>query len=280
MHPDHTRAPVTGSPFAFFLLACAFSWLDWGAVIASAHGWLPLHVGPNPWGSFGPALAAIVLAWRAGRGDGVRRLLAPLGAWRAGAANWTLALLGPFAWIAAAVAMTAWLDGGIGVLAWPDALEAGVLALAILVVGGPLGEEIGWRGYALPALLRRQPAWLASLVVAAMWAVWHLPLFWMPGAAQEGSSLAGFVALLAACSVVTTWLWLRARGSLAIAIGLHWAINVATYLQPSVVPALAESRTFSRCLLGLGLAGGIAALVALRRRVRAASAPDAAAITS
>jgi membrane protease YdiL (CAAX protease family) len=163
-----------------------------------------------------------------------------------------------------------------------------VLAVLILVVGGPLGEEIGWRGHALPGLLRTQSPPVASLAVAAMWATWHLPLFWMPGAAQEGSSIGGFVALLAAFSVMTTWLWLRAGdrsrhpasrgtgasmhgGSLAIAVAFHWAINVATYLQPTLLPALAESRAFSRALLGVGLLAGIAALAALRRRDAAAA---------
>jgi len=262
----HDSAPAPASPWAFFVLACTISWADWFAVIASARGWIPVHVGPNPWGSFGPALAAIFLTWRARGGAGLRALLAGLGAWRVGAGNWALAVLGPFALVAAAVGVAALAGEAPGAFAAPDPVKALVLVVLILVVGGPLGEEIGWRGHALPALLRSQSPLVASLVVAAMWATWHLPLFWMPGAAQEGSSIWGFVALLAAFSVMTTWLWLRAGGSLAIAVAFHWAINVATYLQPTLLPALAESRTFSRALLAVGLLAGIAALVALRGR--------------
>jgi membrane protease YdiL (CAAX protease family) len=264
-----TPSPGTepgGSPWAFFLLACGISWADWFAVIGSARGWLPFHVGPNPWGSFGPALAAIALAWWARRGAGVRALLAPLRRWRVGPGNWAIALLGPFAIVAAAVGVAALAGEPSGALAAADPVELVLLAVLILVVGGPLGEEIGWRGHALPALLRTQSPLVASLVVAAMWATWHLPLFWMPGAAQEGSSLWGFIALLAAFSVMTTWLWLRAGRSLLVAVAFHWAINVATYLQPTLLPALAESRTFSRALLAVGLLGGLAALIALRGR--------------
>jgi membrane protease YdiL (CAAX protease family) len=256
---------ATRSPLAFFLLACAISWADWFAVIASAKGWLPVRIGPNPWGSFGPALAAIALAWRAGGGAGVRALLAPVRAWRVGAGTWALALLGPFALVAAAVAIAALAGEAPGALAAVDPVELVLLGILILLVGGPLGEEIGWRGHALPALLSTHRPVTASLAVAAMWAVWHLPLFWMPGAAQEGSSVWGFVALLTAFSVMTTWLWMRAGRSLLVAIAFHWAINVATYLQPTLLPALAESRTFSRALLAVGLLGGLAALFALRR---------------
>jgi hypothetical protein len=261
------------SPLAFFLLACGLSWLDWGLVIASAHGWVPFHVGPNPWGSFGPALAAMLLAYVGNGRPGLRALFSPLKRWRTGLGTWALALLGPFALVAASVGGAVATGEPLGAMAAPDAVELVVLAIAILIVGGPLGEEIGWRGFALPALLRsgRSPA-MASLLVAAMWAVWHLPLFWMPGAAQEGSSIWGFVVLLAAFSVMTTWLWLRSGGSLAVAIGFHWAINVATFLQPTLLPSLAESRGFSRWLLGLGVAGGLAAWAALARAPRASPA--------
>ena len=265
-----SATPRPASPFAFFALACAISWLDWGLVIASHRGWVPFHVGPNPWGSFGPALAAIALAAWHGGGAGVRALLAPIRRWRVGAVGWAIALLGPFAAVALAVGIAVALGEPAGDFAVPDPVELLVLAIAIAIVGGPLGEEIGWRGYALPALLRGCSPAVASLAVAAMWAVWHLPLFWMPGAAQEGSSVWGFVALLTACSVLTTWLWLRTGGSLAIAIAFHWAINVATFLQPTLLPALAESRVFSWCLLVVGVAGGVAPVAALASKDRRA----------
>jgi membrane protease YdiL (CAAX protease family) len=143
-----SRTDRAASPLAFFLLACGLSWLDWGLVIASARGWVPFHFGPNPWGSFGPAVAAILLAWRRG---GVRELLAPMKRWRLGPVAWSLALLGPFVLVGAAVAGAVASGEPLGAVATPDAVEVVVLAIAILIVGGPLGEEIGWRGLALPS---------------------------------------------------------------------------------------------------------------------------------
>jgi membrane protease YdiL (CAAX protease family) len=275
MTPDATLAAAPAarasartapsSPWAFFALACLFSWLDWGLVIASARGWMPWRVGPNSWGSFGPALAALVLAWRAGGGASVRALLAPMVRVRVGWPNAALALLGPFVLVGAAVALSVAFGQPLGPVQMPDPLETVVLALAIFVIGGPLGEEIGWRGHALPQLLRTHSPALASLLVAAMWAVWHLPLFWMPGAAQEGSSIPGFVALLSAFSVLTTWLWLRGGGSLALAMAFHWSINVSTYLLPGVLPGVADSKAFSWSLLALGVSAGLVAWGRLRR---------------
>ncbi|MGH8030083.1 MAG: lysostaphin resistance A-like protein [Arenimonas sp.] len=268
-----SRAQAPGALVAFFVLACAISWADWFAVIGSARGWVPFHVGPNPWGSFGPALAAVILAWFDGRSDGVRALFAPLRRWRVGATTWLLALLGPWLIVGAAVGIAVAMGEPLGAIAAVDPLEAILLSVAILIVGGPLGEEVGWRGHALPALLRTHSPIVASLLVAAMWAAWHVPLFWMPGAEQEGTSLWGFVLLLAAFSVMTTWLWLRSGRSLLIAIAFHWAINVSTYLMPGWLPALADSKSFSRALLGVGLLGGIAALGSLWRRDAVAVAP-------
>ena len=59
-----------------------------------------------------------------------------------------------------------------------------LLFLLILVLGGPMGEEFGWRGLVLPLLLRRWSPLLASLLLVVLWLVWHLPLFWLEGAAQ------------------------------------------------------------------------------------------------
>lgn len=259
-------APAPGGRvLAFFLLACALSWLDWGLVIASARGWIPWRIGANPWGSFGPALAALLLAARDGGRAGVRDLLRLRARFSAARGTLAMALLAPLAIVALAIGASVLAGESPGAAVMPDPVETLVLALAIAFVGGPLGEEIGWRGYALPRLLSSQSALVASLVVAAMWAVWHLPLFWLPGAAQEGSSIPGFVALVAAFSIVTTALWLRGGGSLGVAIAFHWSINLGTYLLPTVFPALAESRTFSRCLLAVGVLAGLAAVMALRR---------------
>ena len=84
-----------------------------------------------------------------------------------------------------------------------------------LVFSGPLGEEPGWRGYALPGMLKQQGALAASLVLGVLWSAWHLPL----GLVGDLTLYGSIHAVLAA--VVFTWLWQNSRGSVLLAILMH-----------------------------------------------------------
>lgn len=121
----------------------------------------------------------------------------------------------------------------------PSRADSGVF-LVILVLGGPLNEELGWRGFALPALQRQLSPRAASLVVGLFWAVWHLPLFWIPGASQEGLPLVPILAQIVALSVLFTWLYNRTRGSLLLALLFHAALNATGAVLP-LLPAATGS---------------------------------------
>jgi uncharacterized protein len=257
--------PAIRRVLSFFILACAFSWLNWGLVIASAQGWVDFKFGPNPWGSFGPAFAAIMMSLSIAGGDGVRGLLRPLLKWRFKPMVWLLALFAPAVIIAASIGAAMVFGVPLGEVKLPDPVESTLLFFAILIVGGPLGEEIGWRGYALPNLLQRTTPFMASLVVAAMWALWHLPLFWMPGAAQEGTSFLWFVLLVSAFSILTTWIYLRSGGSLLAAIAFHQSINFCTYLLPTVLPGVEASHTYNYIFIATTVIAGVAAISAMAR---------------
>jgi membrane protease YdiL (CAAX protease family) len=87
------------------------------------------------------------------------------------------------------------------------------------------GEEIGWRGFALPLLLERFGPWLASVLLGSMWALWHLPLFFMPSMPQFGTPFASYVPYLIALSIILTWLMQRTGGSVILATLFHGAVN-------------------------------------------------------
>ncbi len=107
-----------------------------------------------------------------------------------------------------------------------------------LLLGGSLGEETGWRGFLLPELLRRHGPLAASILLAVVWALWHLPIDLYSGFLLSGPAalLVRFLWVLP-ISVIFTWFYLRSRGSLLVAIFLHTSINVA--------PDLGLSRTAS-----------------------------------
>jgi len=97
----------------------------------------------------------------------------------------------------------------------------------ILANTGPLGEELGWRGYALPRLLERQNALSAGLLLGLVWTVWHVPAFFISGVMGQSLQGFGWWALdTLALSLVMTWLFLRANGNVVVAGMIpHFVIN-------------------------------------------------------
>ncbi len=97
----------------------------------------------------------------------------------------------------------------------------------ILANSGPLGEELGWRGYALPRLLDRWPPLIAGGMLGLIWTIWHIPAFLFSGIVATPLSDLGWYALgTVALSLLMTWLFLRTRGSVLIAgIIPHFVIN-------------------------------------------------------
>ena len=113
------------------------------------------------------------------------------------------------------------------------ALSLGMTLLGVLsmlafsiVPGSALGEEIGWRGYALPRLQSRMSALGASLIIGPIWALWHLPL-WLTGTPGRTPTLyAAFVISVIALSVILTWVYNSTGGSLLMVVLLHATYNL------------------------------------------------------
>jgi hypothetical protein len=103
---------------------------------------------------------------------------------------------------------------------------AAVITLALMTFpGSALGEEIGWRGYALPRLQSRRTALMASLVLGTLHALWHLPL-WLNGDPDNQLGLyPAFVIQVIAVAVIYTWLYNGTKGSLLLAVLFHTALN-------------------------------------------------------
>jgi uncharacterized protein len=142
-----------------------------------------------------PSMLAIVLTTMIfGRGS-LRKLLGRLLIWRIDVRWYLIVVLGPVALAGGVVALNALLSGPALSLGMPLLSVAVFLAFSIFP-GSALGEEIGWRGYALPRLQARRSALGASLILGVLWALWHLPL-WLTGAP-------GRTAILYAAFVVST----------------------------------------------------------------------------
>jgi uncharacterized protein len=207
-------APVRRHPLvAFFVLAYALTWPV-----------IPLVSVSLLWGFqalFGPALAAVIVAAITDGKPGLKSLLGRTVRWRVGLGWYAIALALPVILTLATAGVHLLLDA-------PTSLRFGTLSVLepiifVLVVG----EEVGWRGYALPNLLARVSPVAASLILGVLWGVWHLPTFFVPGAPQYGLPIPAFVILTMAYSILFTWVYLHARGSVLIATLLHGAINLS-----------------------------------------------------
>jgi membrane protease YdiL (CAAX protease family) len=148
----------------------------------------------------------------------------------------------------AGVALATFWDGS-----FPLHLERFALLPLFLIAN--LGEEIGWRGYALPGLQRRVTPLAASVILGVAWAAFH----WV-ALGQNPDRPWGYIAVgsasLVAMSVVMTWLFNRTGGSVVLTVLLHATYDVVS---TAVVP-LAETTV---PLLAFGLSGAVLCLIAL-----------------
>jgi uncharacterized protein len=172
-----------------------------------------------------PSAVAIVLtAMVFGRGS-LRKLLGRLLIWRVNPFWYLVVFLGPVALTGGVVLLNA-LMGGPALSLGMTLVGAATFFAFSVVPGSALGEEIGWRGYALPRLQTGRSALSASLILAPIWGLWHLPL-WLTGAPARTPTLyAAFLVSAFALSIITTWVYNSTGGSLLMVVMLHASANV------------------------------------------------------
>jgi membrane protease YdiL (CAAX protease family) len=151
---------------------------------------------------------------------------------------WAAALLLHPAIVAIAFALDALLGGAVPTVSAQASTLAGWIAFFFFVFWfGPLPEELGWRGFALDRLLVRTTALRASLVLGTAWALWHIPLFFVPGSFQAGIGFAttrfwSFLFSMVPLSVLMTWVYVNTRRSTLSAVLVHYTGNVCGALWP------------------------------------------------
>jgi membrane protease YdiL (CAAX protease family) len=103
----------------------------------------------------------------------------------------------------------------------------GPLLLSLVLGALVLGEELGWRGYALPRLQARHSGLVASLILGALWAAWHLINATIPGMSAYWNSFPAFALFVIPQTILFTWLANHTRASVLLAWLFHAAINAA-----------------------------------------------------
>jgi membrane protease YdiL (CAAX protease family) len=232
----------------FFALTFALSWtfeiplVVLGDGIAGTRGLVLNILAANVPSALAIVLTVMVLGRRS-----LRKLLGRLLIWRVDPL-WYLVVLGPAALAGGMVALNALLEGPAMGLGMPLLGAAAFLAFSVFP-GSALGEEIGWRGYALPRLQTGRSALGASLILGVIWGFYHLPLYFTGQAGRPLGLVPLFVVSTIALSVIITWVYNGTGGSLLLVVLLH-----ATYNLPlTLLIAPLGSRVTVPFLLYVGL---------------------------
>jgi len=252
---------VTARPrsvVVFFLLAFGISWAVWIPAALGSHELIPAQfsIAPSPLlGTFGPFIAALITTaifdGRAGFGSLFRRFLV----WRVNILWYLFVLLWP--------AIFSLLKTGIAVLmgaAVPDFSQSPFMMLypipadvkdAVpfiaflpfvflqqMLLGSSMGEEPGWRGYALPRLQDGRSSLVASLILGFLWGIWHLPNWLAKGNPVQQNFLGWEILGLMATTVLFTWVFNNTKGSLLLALLFHTSIAVTgLFLASAEIPS-------------------------------------------
>ena len=237
------RGFLRNHPLAgYFLLAFGFSWA-WEIPLFAI--WHQQILGP--WVIIGPSLAGFVMAGIVEGRAGMVRLFRRFLIWRVGIRWYVVALLAmPTVWLVS-VAVT---PGATAAFRMPSPafLVTYLGAFAFAFVSSFFVEEFGWRGFAQPRIQVRYGPLLGTLILGALWALWHLPSWaFFPGATGAGKSflsltfataMFGFACYTVAFAVVIAWLFNYSRGSVLLAIVIHASANAGAGSFLSLFPSL------------------------------------------
>ena len=262
-HISHQKGPSMKiiSPVKFTLATFAFTWSLLAIAILSGQSSKDF---PNILyymiGGCGPSLVAIFLVWRNFNTEQRREFWSRV---------FNPQRVKPFWWIVALVAVPAAMLLGV----WVNSLLGGALPqmdyvyllkaqpaeipifIIMMLIGGPLAEELGWRGLLLDSFQKKWSPVISTLVLFLIWWLWHLPLFFLPGTTQFGwgffsSMFWLFTMNVFLLSILMTLAHNANQNSVLAAILIHFSYNVTlSLLVPYSVQAFAFMTTFLALLV-------------------------------
>ncbi|MCI0464409.1 MAG: CPBP family intramembrane metalloprotease [Gemmataceae bacterium] len=212
----------------FCVLAYGLTWMCWLPIGFASAGRVELPFSAEllaTLGQFGPLASAVLFSALDGHGGGVRGLWGRFLLWRVSPVWFGVVLLLPPACLWSAIFAHALAEGNPSeppALGDPSTLLPHLVIT--LLVGGPLGEEPGWRGFALPRLRAAWHPVPASVLLGLIWAGWHLPLWWI---ADVPASFGLYVVGVIPLTYLFTWVSDHTQGSVLLAMLFHASLNTS-----------------------------------------------------
>ncbi|MGD0152953.1 MAG: CPBP family intramembrane glutamic endopeptidase [Thermacetogeniaceae bacterium] len=217
---------------AFFGLTFLLNWGLWGLLVFSPQFRLLTGItGPdNPVfivvGGCAPTIAALFLVSAVYGPSGLGSFLARLLRWNVGI-WWYVGLTALFVGLDLFVRLVTTLTGGyVPAISYSPALSVPLALLTLVTTTGPLGEELGWRGLALPLLQRRYSPLAASLILGCIWGAWHIPAFLFSGSPQSINTFPLYFIYILCGTILMTAVYNATGGSLPLLIIVHWLFNL------------------------------------------------------
>ena len=215
---------------AYFILAYAISWAVQIPLALKAQG---LSQAPIPFSihylaGYGPMLSAVIMTWLTGGIGALRELFGRILKWRVQPVWWLVAIspLALYVIVALVLRLIQGQSLDLGMLGQVDFLpDIGLGALFLWLLTYGIGEETGWRGYALPRLQKNRSALSATLILWVFWAIWHLPAFFY---LYNPTIIIGFLLGVLAGAIVFTWLYNSTGGSILMVVLFHGVFNFTT----------------------------------------------------
>ena len=238
--------PIT----SFILLNYAISWSFlypcYQMILNAEEGSFPPLALIGLIGAYGPSIAAIIVEQICNGKAGVRTLLKKLLIGKVSVV-WYLFLLLPIIIYAMALLLSVFFGFEAATFDFKEAATMALPYIALALPFGPMGEELGWRGYMLPKLLEKYNLVISSLIIGVAWTVWHLASFSFPGAAipsifeVNAKTLFWYLLTITSSSFLFSYLWVQSRGSVLLAILLHATFNASTNIVLAAFPEVAEN---------------------------------------
>lgn len=182
--------------------------------------WLPWITGNQGFFVFGPSIAGVITIALVSGKEGLRELMQRTFKWKVGLKWWLIALFLPALLTLIALGVNLLLGAKLPPFTF---LKTEWYLLPVFfvmtIIGGPLGEEFGWRGFVLPHLQLNNSPWMASVFLGLIWGLWHLPQFFNPAAVHYELGLTRLpLYVLAEIGLATlmTWVYNKTRGSLLL----------------------------------------------------------------
>ena len=239
-------------PLSAYVLLCYL--FSWAFLLPCYRILLNAEEGTFPWlaliglpGAYGPSLIAILMVKLTEEKGRVKELLGKLLLWKAAWRWYLLILLIPVLLETAAVLISQAFGVALGAFALKRALTVYFPYVLIALPFGPMGEELGWRGYLLPKLLGKHKPLVASVILGFIWTFWHMASFSFPGAAipsifnVTGFTIFLYLATIFGETLLITYLYLKTGGSLLLAILFHAVFNASSNIVFSLFPEISQN---------------------------------------